>query len=231
MFQPKQDRQKIKEEIRNEIREQVGEAKTSGTPVPGERQQIKEQILERLRKSFPFLLPAGVNQAEITSISGITLPTEIEIIKDSKTVTLRISEKTVILRKFGGKSNLSELHVGDIVSARGVWEDSERTILDTRVLRDISIQKRHGTFWGKIKSLDSAAQTFILKTGKRGEQKVFVEPETKIVSRNQLPLNFSDLVAGHRVRVTGLWDSNLRQIDETKVIKDWSIGPSATPTP
>ena len=193
--------------------------------------KIKESIWERLRLSFPFLLPAGINRLAIKEISSTTLPAEIKVVKGDQSITLKISGKTIILRKFGGKSSLAELHVGDIVTARGTWVDETKAVLDTRVLRDLSIQKRYGTFWGKIKSINSEAKTFVLETVGRGEQQVFVGSETKIVSRNQTVLTFSDLVIGHRVRVTGLWDSTLKTIEEVKTIKDWSLPPKPTVTP
>lgn len=204
-------------------RKEIKEATTSS--------KVKESIWEGLRRSFPFILPAGVNQATISSIGGTTLPTTIIVNKESKNITLSITEKTIILRKFGGKSSLSELHIGDIVTARGTWVDETKAVLDTRVLRDLSIQKRHGTFWGKIKSINVEAKTFALETAGRGDQQVFVDGTTKIVSRNQKVLTFTDLIVGHRVRVTGLWDSTLKTISEVKTIKDWTLSPKPTLTP
>jgi len=213
-----EDRTKLREEIRNKI----------ATASPA---SLRQQIWEGLHRRFPFLLPAGINRLAIKEISSTTLPAEIKVVKDDQSITLKISGKTIILRKFGGKSSLAELHVGDIVTARGTWVDETKAVLDTRVLRDLSIQKRYGTFWGKIKSISSETKTFVLETAGRGEQRVFVGSETKIVSRNQTVLTFSDLVIGHRVRVTGLWDSTLKTIEEVKTIKDWSLPPKPTLTP
>lgn len=193
--------------------------------------KLKETVWERLHKAFPFILPAGINRLEIKEISGTTLPATVKVVKGGQTITLNISDKTLILRKFGGKSSLAELHIGDIVTARGIWADGTKTVLDTRVLRDLSIQKRQGTFWGEIKSINSEAKTFVLETAARGDQQVFVSSTTKIVSRNQTALAFADLAVGHRIRVTGLWDSTLKTIEEVKVIKDWSLPPKPTVTP
>lgn len=99
---------------KNEIRSEIG----------SKAAQLRQQLWQRLKENFPFLLPAGVEGAQVTSISGTSLPTEIKVIKDGKTITLNITDKTLIIRKFGGKSSLSEMHVGDIVSARGTWQDS-----------------------------------------------------------------------------------------------------------
>lgn len=222
-----------REEIRQEVKEQLEES-LGLTGTPSARRGLKnlsKDIFDKLKEEFPFLLPAGINRAVITSLGGSTPPTAINIIKDGKTITLNITSKTLILRKFGGKSNLSELHIGDMVTARGTWEDSEKAVLNTRVLRDLSIQKRHGAFWGKITSIDATGKTFVLETAGRGEQKVFASSGTKIVDRRERNINFSDLAVGHRVRVTGLWDPALKQIDSVRLIKDWSVGPKPSLTP
>lgn len=123
------------------------------------------------------------------------------------------------------------MHVGDIVTARGTWQEAEKVILETRVLRDLSLQKRNGTFWGKVKSLEATGKSFVLDTNKRGDQTVFVTDSTEIFDRRQRVLGFADLAVGHRVRVTGVWDSTQKTIEEVKSIKDWSIGPNPTATP
>lgn len=169
----------------------------------------------------------GVDKATITEITSTTLPTTIKVIKESETITLNITDKTIILRKFGGKSNLSEIHIGDIVSARGTWmkvEDTVEDILDVRVLRGISIQKRFGTFWGKIDSIGD--DSFVLDTAKKGKQAVKIDASTKIVNRKEETIAFSDLKVGHRVRVSGIWDITLKTIDGVKAIKDWSLPPT-----
>lgn len=206
----------IKEE-RKEIKEATASSK------------VKESIWEGLRRSFPFILPAGINRLEITKISTPALPTEITVVKGDQSIILKISDKTTILRKFGGKSSLTELHVGDIVTARGTWVDETKAVLDTRVLRDLSIQKRHGTFWGKIKSISGV--TFVLETSGRGDQTVQPDDNTKIINRKEVKVSFSDLKVGDRVRVTGLWDLTLKTISEVKTIKDWTLSPKPTLTP
>jgi len=190
-----------------------------------------QQIRKTLKQRFAFLLPTGVNRATITAISGTTFPAEVKVKKESEEIILKISDQTILLRKFGGQFSLSEMHLGDIVTARGTWLDAEKVILETRVLRDLSLQKRNGTFWGEIKSLEVSEKSFVLETSKRGDQTVLVIDSTEIFDRRQRLLDFADLAVGHRVRVTGLWDSTQKTIEEVKSIKDWSIGPNPTVSP
>lgn len=232
--QEQQTRQEVREQVQEEVQEQLG---LTGTPSPGTpkeiRQQIREQVQEKvqeLKDKLSWLLPFGFNRMEIISIPGVTPPTDLGVSKDGKNFTVKVTEKTLLLRKFGGKSSLSEFSVGDIISVRGKWLDEEKTILESRVIRNVSIQKRKGTFWGTVKSIDSGAKSFVLTSVQRGDQSVSTDEKTRIVNRREEPISFEDLLLGHRVRVSGLWDSKLGKITEVSRIKDWSLPPGPTPT-
>lgn len=203
----------------------------SATTVSAEKGlKLKERILEKLQQKFPKLLPAGLNRAEIVSISGSVLPVEVVVSHEGDNITLKLDQKTIILRKYGGKAALSELKKGDIVSARGTWEDNEtKAVLNVRVLRDLSLEKRQATFWGKITGLGN--NNFSLQTSKKGTLTIIVSPDTKIVDRRERPIAFSSLTIGHRVRVTGLWDVSAKKVDPVRLIKDWSFGPNPSPAP
>ncbi len=198
---------------------------SSGTPRI--KNQVQQTIWERLKAKFPKLLPAGLNQAEVISIAGTVLPTEVVVSYEGKEVTLKLSQKTLILRKYGGQAALSELKKGDLVSARGTWEDSEtKAVLDVRVLRDLSLEKRQATFWGKITALGEGSLT--METSKKGSLTIIVGSSTKIVDRRERSVPLTSLAVGHRVRVTGLWDVAEERMDPVRLIKDWSLGPKPT---
>ena len=202
----------------------------SGTPTPQQENKIRQNIWERLKQRFPKLLPAGLNRAEIVSIPGSVLPVEIIVNYEGSNITLKVDGKTNILRKYGGKAPLSELKEGDIVSARGTWEDNEtKAVLNVRVLRDLSLEKRQATFWGKITAFGD--NNFSLQTSRKGTLTIMVSPDTKIVDRRERPIAFSSLAVDHRVRVTGLWDVSAKKVDSVRLIKDWSLGPSPSPAP
>lgn len=223
---------RLQQEIREEVREQLG---LTGTPSPGApkqiRQEIKEQVKERveeLKDQLSWLLPFGFNRVELKAISGTTVPADLKVSKDDKMYTVKVTEKTNLLRKFGGKADLAEFSVGDILSVRGKWTDEAKTILEARVIRNLSIQKRKGTFWGTVKS--KGDNSFVLTSANRGDQTVYLGGETKIINRKQETITFADLQVGHRVRVSGLWDNKLNKITEVTKIKDWSIPPKVTPS-
>lgn len=193
------------------------EARTELNNLRTEFKNKKAEILARLKEKFPGLLPAGFNQAKVKTVGTDSLTVEY----NNQEITLKLTDKTQILRRYGGKAALSEIKEGDLVSARGDWQDDYQAVLIVRVLRDLSIQQRPVTFWGKIKALNADAKTFTLTVGKRGDIQVDAKA-AKIVNRNEKTLDFSALAEGHRVRVSGLWDgkTNLTQV---RLIKDWSV--------
>ncbi|MCL5090763.1 MAG: hypothetical protein M1514_02000 [Patescibacteria group bacterium] len=206
--------------------------KSVSQDIKKENQEVKKSFWQSLKEQFPFLLPSGIKQGEIVNVSSTAIPAEVKVKTNGQEIILKITDETEILRKFGGKSSLSELKAGHQVTARGTWVEKGVT-LETKVLRDLSIEKRKGTFWGKVKSIDNTQKSLVLDTG-RGLMTVFVNEATKIVDLREKVVNFLDLAINHRLRVTGIWDTKFNQIEETQLIKDWSLPlktPTATPTP
>lgn len=140
---------------------------------------------------------------------------------------VNIVTNTVLLRKFGGKSALTELSVGDEVQVLGKWTDSTNTAVNARVIRDLSVQKRRGTFVGTVVSVTSTGFTF--QPLSRPPQAVTVGPATKFVDRKMKTLAFSSITAGHKVMVRGLWDSKLNTITEVVLVKDFTLPVIVTP--
>jgi hypothetical protein len=221
---PVQERKEAREEVRVQIQTLEKEEKEARKDLRERFQEKKDALWAKLREMFPKILPAGINDGEVTEVSGNTLMVK----HDGKSITLKVTDKTQILKKYGGKIALSEIKVGHIVSARGTWQDDTKAVLDVRVLRDLSLERRPATFWGKIKSIAQDKESFVLEVGKRGDLTVLVDTGTKIVNRLAKEIDFSALAVGHRVRVSGMWDGE-KNMDETRTIKDWSIGPLEAP--
>ncbi len=141
--------------------------------------------------------------------------------------TVNLLSNTVLLRKFGGKSTLTELSVGDEVQVLGKWTDSTNTAVNARVIRDLSVQKRRGTFVGTAVSVTPAGFSF--QPLSRPPQTVTISPNTKFVDRKMKALTFSSITAGHKIMVRGLWDSKLNTITEVVLVKDFSLPVIVTP--
>lgn len=205
-----------------------------------QRQEINQEIRESIKdkaaprasviknlKGLKLVISGGL----ITGINGTTLTVE----KEGKTYTVLTDDKTQLRRKFWGKSSISEMSVGDKINLRGEWTDENQTQVKARFIRDLSIQMRHGVFFGIVKSsLDSG---FVIDTIKRGTLTVTVKPDTKYVNRKEETITLADVKVGHRIRIRGLWNSQKGTLADTEAVKDFSLperpgvsaGPSLSP--
>jgi hypothetical protein len=164
---------------------------------------------------------------KVTAKSGTTLT----VAKDGKDYTVLTDANTHFRRLFWGKGSIDEVSVNDLVNVHGKWTDDTKTTVQTVLVRDISIQKRFGVFFGTVQSLTSNG--FVLQTVERGTQTVTVSSSTKFVNRKGEAVTQSDILPGQRIRVRGIWDRANSTITEVVGVKDFSIPvqPVATPTP
>ncbi len=168
---------------------------------------------------------AAIGSGTVTAISGTTLTVKT---KDGKTITVLTDSTTQFRRRFWGKSSLSEMSVGDMVNVIGQWTDDTKTTIQARLVRDLSIQKRFGVFFGTVQSVNPTG--FVVQTIRRGNLTVTISSSTKLVNRREQPIVQSDIKVGHKVRTKGLWDSKLNTLTEVAQVKDFSLPVQATPT-
>ncbi|MBI3397152.1 hypothetical protein HY045_01605 [Candidatus Woesebacteria bacterium] len=193
--------------------------KASPKAESGERPGLLKKFFER----------AAIGTGTLSAKSGTTLT----IAKDTKSFTVLTDSNTQFRRKFWGKSSLSEMKVGDKVTVIGQWTDTNHTSIQAKLVRDLSIQKRSGVFFGMVKSL--TPDGWVIST-KRGDETVTVSTLTKLVNRRQQPIVQADIKVGDRVRVKGLWDKVANTLTEVVQVKDFSLpvlgsgSPSPTPT-
>ncbi len=189
----------------------------------------KETIKEKIKSKRATLI------GTITSLS--TSQVTLAVTKGEmtgKSVVVNITSETKILRRFEGKSTLAEFSINDEINVLGKWTDDIKTALDAKVIRNLSIQKRHGSFIGTIGSLGT--NSFVINSVERGPQTVTISSSTRLVDRREQSIVFSDLVEGNRIRVKGLWDKKNNTITEVRQVKNFSLPikpnePSPTATP
>jgi hypothetical protein len=229
---PSNDRKQFQQQIkdgRKEFRQNIKD----------ERKNFKQGVKET-KKEFKFDLrdlfknkkaseeakrkgQAGhLSGATITAISSNSLTVK----KDQKTYTITISSQTKILRHFWGKSKLSEFSVDDKINVWGKWTDDTKTTLDALVLRNLSIMKRHGVFFGEVSSLGS--NSFVIKSINRGDQTVLYGTNTKFEDRRGTQISASDTKVGNKIRVKGLWDKANKKITEVEQVKNFSFPTRST---
>lgn len=220
---PTQTLKERKEEIRDEVKGLREERRDL-------RQNIKNQVKEKKEGVKDKLKGNGIKivNGEVTGINGTTLT----VSKDGKNYTVQTDSNIKFTRHFWGKSSFSEILVGNRVNVFGRFTDDTQTTIQAHLIRNLSVQKRHGVFMGEVLSLNSDG--FVIKSVNRGNQTVVTGSTTKFIARNQTALTFSDVKVGHKIRVRGLWDKSLNKITEVTEIKDFSLPVAKvtkTPTP
>lgn len=198
-----------------------------------ERKELFQELKERAKNA----LQTFVNDGKAIIIGGtITAKTDttLTVTKDGKSYAIQLSDNVHLRRRFWGKSSLTEFSVGNTVNVYGAWTDETKTSINAKLIRNISIQKRFGVFIGQVKSLLSNGWVITPIGNKRADQTVTIDVTAKITDRRGETISQSDVVAGHRIRVKGLWDMSANTITEVKEIKDFglpvTVKVSVTPT-
>jgi hypothetical protein len=207
---PKQIRREVRENFKEEVKERK----------EGMVEKVKNFIKKNLRFDARLI-------CIVDSIDEVNKKLVVEC--DGKTYTIITSEKTKFVRKFGGKSDFSELKVDDNINVFGKFTNEDKDIVDAKLIRDLSIQKRWGVFFGEIASIGSGS--FVMKTIQRGDLKVFYNNDTKLLNHKKEVIDKSNLIVGMRVRVKGVWDKTSNEVRETEEIRVFPKAVSPTPTP
>lgn len=197
-------RRTVKEEVKRELKEERKEA------TKGAKEAIKNRV-------------ARVSGATVTAVSADSLT----ISKDGTSATVDVLATTKLRRKFWGNATISEFSVSDVVDVLGMWTDETHTTINANLIRNRSVQKRHGVFVGTVTSLSSSG--WVMNTFNRGPQTVTVLETTKFGDRTGKMLTQTDVAVGHMVRVRGLWNSKMSTITEVTAVKDYSLPVKLTP--
>lgn len=204
---PKEIRERVREEIKNQIEER------------------KENLLDKAKNLLKKLRFEARVTGKITNIGTVELTITD---KENHSYTVKITDKTRLIRRWGGKSNLSEFAVGDEVNVIGKWVDEQKTTIEAVLVRNLSIQKRFGVFFGQV--TEKKDNYFVITTINRGNQKIYFTNSTKFLSHKKNQITYSDIQIGDRVRVKGVWDRSLNEIRETQEVRVFPQAPRLTPT-
>jgi hypothetical protein len=221
-------------EIRNTVKETIKEGRGDGLDRSDIKNEVRENVKEQVKENRTGFLDKVKNfmkknlrfEARVKGEITIIGSNNFSLNGDDGTFQVNITDKTKMLRKFGGKSSLSEYSIGDEVVVFGKFTDDTKLIIDTKTVKNNSIQKRRGAFFGKVTVKNN--DNFVMETAERGTQTVYFGT-AKIVDRKETVIALTDIKVGDRVRVKGVWDKTLSKISEVDQIKDFSI-PVIVPT-
>jgi hypothetical protein len=216
--------------FQNNQHQEDSEASSSPKPTFPPKNEFREEVRENIGTRPGFIKPkiltrAAIGIGSVTAINGTTLTV---LGKDGKTYTVQTDDKTQFRRHYWGKGSLTEIQIGDSVSVMGKWTDDAHTIIQASFVRDVSIQKFLGVFFGTVQSLTGSG--WVMTTIGRGNQTVTVSSSTKFINRKGQIIAQSDIAVGHRIRIRGLWDRTANTITEVKEVKDFNLPVIAVPT-
>ena len=217
----------LRREIKNTIRETVKEGKKESSSQANTNKDAKEIRMGLLDKVKNFMKKNLKFEARVKGKITVVGSNNFSLSGEDGTFQVNITDKTQILRKFGSKSSLSEFSVSDELVVFGKFTDDTKLIIDAKVVKNNSIQKRWGAFFGRVTKTNS--DNFVIQTIERGIQTVYFGT-AKFVNRKEVSIVYGDIKVGDRVRVKGVWDKTLNEIREVNQVKDFSI-PVITPTP
>ena len=150
----------LRREIKNTIRETVKEGKKESSSQANTNKDAKEIRMGLLDKVKNFMKKNLKFEARVKGKITVVGSNNFSLSGEDGTFQVNITDKTQILRKFGGKSSLSEYSVGDEVVVFGKFTDDTKLTIDAKTIKNNSIQKRWGAFFGKVTSHNS--DNFIL---------------------------------------------------------------------
>lgn len=213
----------LRQELRASIAPTIAAVHSEAKIQLQQNQTLRKNIIEQAKDMVKKLLPHRIH-GKIASIA--TDKTSLTVTTDKATVTVYISANTLLKRRFGGNSSVSEFQTGDEVAVIGSQHaasssssssDTEVSAIDARYIRDLSIQRRNTVFVGTITGMN--ADNFTVKTQSRGTQTVYVSSTTVITSKDT-KIALTDLKTGDRVLVKGeLWNRGENKIDAAKIMK------------
>ena len=181
-------------------------------------------LTQALKKAVIPKESAVIKEGTLTTKKGNVLT----VTKDDKIYTVIIDSRTQLRRKFWGKSTLSEMQEKDTVNIIGKWTDADQTKITAKLVRDLSIQKRYGVFFGQVKS--TTATGLVMETINRGSQTVTYSSTTRFINRKNQILKKDQIKEGDKVRIKGTWNSQANTITEVVQVKDFNLPQVITPT-
>ncbi len=216
--------QTTKQAIRNEIKAEV---KVQAQEKFINRQENIATESKGRNKLILLKRPAHLTNAAVTAKNDSNK--SLTLAEGDKTYTVNTTSATMYRRHFWGKSSFEEISVGDKINVWGKWTDEGQTTIEAKMIRNLSVMKRFGVFFGDIKTKGS--DNFVISTIGRGDQTVYFTSQTKFINIKGQKITYSDISTGDRIRVRGLWDKTLSKITDVEEIKDFSLPKTTTPTP
>ncbi|CAN5189111.1 hypothetical protein BH09PAT1_BH09PAT1_8360 [soil metagenome] len=156
----------------------------------------------------------NVRGAKVTSIAGNTINASTAWGSVNMAWAVNSLSTTHIVRKAGGVSSIAEVSVGDFISFEGnlVSTSASPIIVNAASIKNWSVQKKtHTNLTGMIKSIDATGMKFVLSRENNTDLTVMTSALTTFKKGSEVAV-FNDITVGSKVKVEGIYDSQLLQV-------------------
>lgn len=117
-------------------------------------------------------------------------------------------------RRFGATSTLSDIQINDEVMVNGTVSSSTSTLITAKIIRNLSLQAKNGSFEGTVSNL--TPNGFTLSAKNRKDQVIILTTSTTFVQENKT-VSIANLINGSHVVVSGVWDRPNSNVTAKKV--------------
>ncbi len=200
------------EETQNSLQKKIEERKAALE----QKKEDKTKMIESLKEKAKTMT-AVTKKGKVSSVTGKTF---VMTTKENKTFTVD-AESAQILRKMGGKGEVSEFTVGDEVNVVGTFTGEARTTIKAKMVRNTSIQRVKGTFMAKV--ISKGTDSMVIQPEKRANQTAKIAATTKLINRKQQKITFADIQVNDQIRIKGVWNKENNELISVEEVKDMTL--------
>lgn len=141
--------------------------------------------------------------------------------KDDEQFDIEIDDQSRVLSKYYSKIDPKNLEKGDLISIWGKWVDEAKTMIQAKLVRDLSQEIRKGVVNGIVSNINNTSFTVTRANGKPFV--ISIGDNTKIMDRKGEPLSLADIWENDHVAVTGLVDHTQSTVTNTSKVRDLDL--------
>ncbi len=146
-------------------------------------------------------------EGAVTAIQGTTLTVQA---KNGGTYTVDASGAKFV-RRFGAAMVIGDIQINDQLHVEGRIDGN--TVV-AKLVRDESLQARHGEFSGKVTTITGTS--FVIQTSGRGTQTIMTTASTTIMKQGATT-TLSAIPVGTQVKVRGVWNTSNNNVVASRI--------------
>ncbi len=156
----------------------------------------------------------SVEGAKIIQFAGSTIYASTKWNDITVRWTIKTNPNTTFFRRFGEKTSIEELSLGDYLTVEGRMDGgSESIIVTASKVRDVTIQKERNIFSGTIIDHATSTQGLILKTT-YGNQIILRFSGATTIYKGTRTINWSEIQIGDKItNASGTFDRVSKQLE------------------